>query len=95
MSKNSSRKYNTFNFHALSHPHKSLLAIYLPFIPSDFHYLFNQFHLYNDIPYVHAFIFSVWQCSQLMLFPPSIAITPQIAALPFHSLLFHITHPSL
>ena len=74
--------------------HISLLDIYLPFIPNDFHYLFKDLHLYNDIPYIHAFIFSVWHTSQLRIFPNAIVISPQMAAIPYHSLLFHITHPS-
>jgi len=97
-SKNTSRGVsnhsNYFNFDLLSDRHKSFISIYLPFIPSEFHYLFKDLHEYNDPPYIHAFIFSVWHCSQLRLSPPAIIITPQMAAIPYHSLLFHITHPS-
>jgi len=97
MSKNIKRKTvsKSFNIGLLREHHIRILSIYLPFISKDFHYLFNDLLLYNDPPYIHAFIFYVWQSSQMNIHPPSIRISPQMASMPFHSLLFHISHPTI
>ena len=96
MSKNTKRKpLPSFNIDLLRDFHKNILSTYLPFISRDFHYLFNDLPLYNDPQYIHAFIFCVWQFSHMNIHPPSIRISPQIASMPYHSLLFHISHPTL
>jgi hypothetical protein len=94
MSKNTKRRAVSFNIGLLKESHKKILSIYLPFISQDFHYLFHDLGLYDEPSYIHAFIFSVWQTAQMNIHPPSIRISEQLASMPFHSLLFHISHPT-
>jgi hypothetical protein len=93
MSKTIKRK--PFSIHSLKDSHRAILSPYLPFIHKDFHYLFHQLTLYDHPTYIHAFIFTVWQSAQMNFHPPSIHISSQMASIPFHSLLFHISHPTL
>ena len=79
-----------FTVHSLPPFHREIISPYLPFINKEFHHLFQDIYRYDQPPFIHAFIFTVWFLAQFSICPKNISISPYIASFPFHSILFFI-----